>query len=618
MRLEEWRSTCRARHPSSMTGPRRRHVPTTFHRRSRIVRTIAARRIQEMVPLSRDRWPDCRRTASDVHRDRHLVPLDRQGVNRHQEAPACHRRARRRQQRHHPPPRPDAHRRDQQGNQQKWSPLVQDQRPTLRPRRRPPAGRSSHRPLCRPRQRRAGPRAASDIAAAVGGRRGTLPGSLNRRKRLALRSPKPSSRSGHALLLHADQVSGGYNSPTSMVSRRPLAPGGPSSPFSPTPQAAIAPIAAPPLTIRVRVTGGSSSEPGTGSCCTRSASSFADRFESDRCFTFAISDPSQGISIPRHNLGPISPKPRGPHRTSSPRRTDSPSARSCAEEESWQVERHARVAVVASVLVSGPLVRSAETMAEVPFELYQHHLVVTKGSIGPLNGRNLLIDTGTIPSVVDGRIARKLRLKTEPSTLIAFGQQVPIESAVFEGFRIGSLQSGPVPAVVGDLSYLKGAPIDAIVGLDVLARTNFSIDYQTRMLEFRAREGRGRGRAAGDRVAVCDGEDDHRRPAGSIAGRHRQQRSGAVQDADARRPLRCALERRQDRAVCVRRGAPAAARAAPGRPRSARVGQTASLGARPSAQRIPAEHRRRASGCWPSAASACDSTSRRGEFGWSR
>ena len=140
--------------------------------------------------------------------------------------------------------------------------------------------------------------------------------------------------------------------------------------------------------------------------------------------------------------------------------------------------------VVASVLVSSPLRRSPEAMAEVPFELYQHHLVVTKGSIGPLNDRNLLIDTGTIPSVVDGRIARKLRLKTEPSTLIAFGRQVPIESALFEGFRIGSRQSGPVPAAVGDLSYLKGAPVDAIVGLDVLARTNFSIDYQTRVLNF--------------------------------------------------------------------------------------------------------------------------------------
>ncbi len=146
-------------------------------------------------------------------------------------------------------------------------------------------------------------------------------------------------------------------------------------------------------------------------------------------------------------------------------------------------------AVVATALLWGTPLLSLETVAEVPFELYQHHLVVTKGSIGPLPGRNLLIDTGTIPSVVDARIARKLRLKTAPSILVAFGRQVPIESAVFDGFRIGSLQSGPVPVVVGDLSYLKGAPIDAIVGLDVLARASFSIDYQTRMLDFAPERG---------------------------------------------------------------------------------------------------------------------------------
>ena len=142
------------------------------------------------------------------------------------------------------------------------------------------------------------------------------------------------------------------------------------------------------------------------------------------------------------------------------------------------------LAVIASVLVSGPPLPPTDTLAEVPFELYQRHLVVTKGSIGRLNGLALLIDTGTIPSVVDTRIARKLQLQTESSMLIAFGQQVRIQSAVVDGIRIGSLQSGPVPAGVGDLSYLEGVRIDAIVGLDVLARTNFSIDYRTRVLTF--------------------------------------------------------------------------------------------------------------------------------------
>lgn len=142
------------------------------------------------------------------------------------------------------------------------------------------------------------------------------------------------------------------------------------------------------------------------------------------------------------------------------------------------------LAVVASVLVSGPTLSSTETIAELPFELYQHHLVVTKGSIGELTDRSLLIDTGTIPSMVDTRIAGKLNLQAEPSILVAFGQQVRIQSARLDGFRIGSMQSGPVSAGVGDLSFLQGVRIDAIVGLDVLARTNFGINYRTRMLTF--------------------------------------------------------------------------------------------------------------------------------------
>jgi hypothetical protein len=142
------------------------------------------------------------------------------------------------------------------------------------------------------------------------------------------------------------------------------------------------------------------------------------------------------------------------------------------------------LAMIATVLVSGSTPRSANSVAEVPFDLYQQHLVVTNGSIGHLNGLNLLIDTGTIPSIVDARIARKLQLQAEPSTLISFGQQVPIQSAVLDGFSIGPLESGRVPAGVSDLSYFGRVRIDAIVGLDVLARRSFSIDYRDHVLRF--------------------------------------------------------------------------------------------------------------------------------------
>ena len=159
------------------------------------------------------------------------------------------------------------------------------------------------------------------------------------------------------------------------------------------------------------------------------------------------------------------------------------------------------------VLVWGPTLRSGTTV-EVPFKLYQQHLIVTKGSVGHLNHLNLLIDTGTIPSMVSRTLARKLRLRTARSILIAFGQPVAIDSSMVDGFGIGSLSSGPVPVGVGDFSYLQGVRIDAIVGLDVLARTSFAIDYRDPRRGACAGRVHRCGRPAGGDMAVCYGADD--------------------------------------------------------------------------------------------------------------
>jgi hypothetical protein len=45
-------------------------------------------------------------------------------------------------------------------------------------------------------------------------------------------------------------------------------------------------------------------------------------------------------------------------------------------------------------------------------------------------------------------------------------------------------QPGEMPVGIGDLSYLEGSRIDVIVGLDVLARASFRIDYEARTLSF--------------------------------------------------------------------------------------------------------------------------------------
>ncbi len=148
-------------------------------------------------------------------------------------------------------------------------------------------------------------------------------------------------------------------------------------------------------------------------------------------------------------------------------------------------QRDAGAAIAAAISFCSLVTLQGDPLPhDVPFDLVEQHLIVAKGSVGGVRDLNLLIDTGTIPSVVDRRVATRLRLKGEPSMLTAFGQSIRFESATLSGLRIGPFEPGDVPAGIGDLSYLRSSRIDAIVGLDVLARRSFRIDYAARVLSF--------------------------------------------------------------------------------------------------------------------------------------
>jgi hypothetical protein len=128
--------------------------------------------------------------------------------------------------------------------------------------------------------------------------------------------------------------------------------------------------------------------------------------------------------------------------------------------------------------------RSA-TNAEVPFELYRDFMIVVQGSAGERHNLNFFIDTGSSQSVVDNRLARKLRLARSPKEISVFGRTVVTEEAILPSLQLGSLLAPRLPVVVKDLSNYRDeleVPVDVIVGIDVLSRTSFTIDYEARKL----------------------------------------------------------------------------------------------------------------------------------------
>ncbi len=151
-------------------------------------------------------------------------------------------------------------------------------------------------------------------------------------------------------------------------------------------------------------------------------------------------------------------------------------------------------ACICWVLVMSIFVRAHESAdgkaSAVRFRLYHDCLVVAQGSLGKLNKRNFLIDTGTNPTVVDQRIGQQLGIKPVTgslSTIGAFSGSVQSQIALLPSLQVGSVQANDLRVALADLSSLSskvGTRIDAIVGLDVLERSSFRIDYNKKEIVF--------------------------------------------------------------------------------------------------------------------------------------
>jgi predicted aspartyl protease len=144
-------------------------------------------------------------------------------------------------------------------------------------------------------------------------------------------------------------------------------------------------------------------------------------------------------------------------------------------------------AILAAWILGTQLVAAAESAGEVPFKLYRGYTMVVRGSIGNLNNLNFLIDTGAVPSVLDRRIARKLRLAGTPGKLSVFTQKLDTEQTNAPNVQLGQLHADALPVVVRDLSFAEqalGTRVDAMIGFDFLGQTAFTIDYLCRKIVF--------------------------------------------------------------------------------------------------------------------------------------
>ncbi len=114
------------------------------------------------------------------------------------------------------------------------------------------------------------------------------------------------------------------------------------------------------------------------------------------------------------------------------------------------------------------------------FETRRGHLIVAEAQVEGHSVR-ALIDTGANRSVVDSRIAKRLGLRQVASNeMAAYGKTSKVERVIIRSLQVGPIHTAAL-ALVSDLSDWR---VDAIIGMDVLSRQDFRIDFAAEEIVF--------------------------------------------------------------------------------------------------------------------------------------
>ena len=122
----------------------------------------------------------------------------------------------------------------------------------------------------------------------------------------------------------------------------------------------------------------------------------------------------------------------------------------------------------------------------IPFKLYVGYLVVIEGRIGGFGKLRFVLDTGVTHSVIDRKLAARTSVERRPGKVLNFDRTVLVEWTDVSEVQFGPINLAHFSMVVSDLRYFQSfaTNIDAVIGLDVLRLSSFSIHYDARKIFF--------------------------------------------------------------------------------------------------------------------------------------
>ncbi len=121
--------------------------------------------------------------------------------------------------------------------------------------------------------------------------------------------------------------------------------------------------------------------------------------------------------------------------------------------------------------------------AEVPFRLYNGNLIVVKATIGKIRNVNMILDTGTNPSIISKELASQLKISERSESLETLNGTIQVKSLILPDIQLGSFHAASLRVLVQDYATMEsnlGMSIGGVVGLDILGARPFTISYKTK------------------------------------------------------------------------------------------------------------------------------------------
>ena len=123
----------------------------------------------------------------------------------------------------------------------------------------------------------------------------------------------------------------------------------------------------------------------------------------------------------------------------------------------------------------------------VEFRLYHGYLIVAKCSVAHASDLIAIIDTGTTETILDLRLVSRLSLENWADSATSLTTDTSARGVSIPDLQLGPLRMKKLEGIAMDLSSVSreiGIRADVVIGMDVLHRANFVIDYQAQIITF--------------------------------------------------------------------------------------------------------------------------------------